>query len=538
MIIGIIISLIYEKGKIQSALDLSQQNREQLLRTESVTESLLLAEARFKEYCTTFEKPVFEEYKTRVATLAENIESLQQTLSKKTEGNDLRITNIFEEKTKEADIYAWLRQVTDSLIYSVGGLEENQNEIEKYLGDGSGGRVDTLSITERRVGYKKGLLEKIKSAIIGEKIQQDVNTKLRIQSHAERNKLINDLLRTSQTQKATANSTNIRELVLKNYELKESELKLIEINNNLIAEIHGLVDEVKSRIKDEETRQNNSFLKSVRHSTGIFQNILIVLMLLACILAVYIMILAYKNDAFQENIIALNNKVMKDSIEKDKFFSIISHDLMNPFNTLLGFSNMLNDAAKEGNKEEFEECSSFIHQSAKRIYNLLENLLLWSRMQNGKMEFCPKTTRIDQLISDTMTIMAPLARNKEITLQWKVDNDITADVDANMLGSVLQNLVTNAIKFTDRGGKVIVKTFVEPDNLNIVVSDNGTGMTEDQVNKLFRLDRTHSSRGTDDETGTGLGLIISKEFIELHKGKLWAESTVGKGSNFHISIPS
>ena len=530
LIVVIIISLINEKGRIQSALDLSQQNREQILKTEGVTESLLLVEVRFKEYCTTFEKPVFEDYKTQVKTLAENIKLLQETGSNESKEESRRITQIFEEKTKEADIYAKLRLITDSLMSSVASLDETETEIDKYIGSRSEGRVDTLSVTKTSEKYKKGLLGKIKSAIVGEKIQESVNTKLLVQSPAEQ-------LTHGSSQKQGRNSKNIRELVLKANELKESELNLIKINNNLISEIRKLTNEIKSGIKNQEARQNNSFLKSVRNSTDFLQNILIVLMLLACILAAYILFLAYKNDHFQTNIIELNKKVMKDSVEKDKFFSIISHDLMNPFNALLGFSQMLTVSAKNGDQEDCVEYSLIVHQSTKRILNLLQNLLVWSRMQNGKMKYTPKSVRIDELVSNTMMIIAPIAQNKEIKLDWNVNSDIIATIDPNMIGSVLQNLVTNAIKFTEKGGSVNVQAYTESNLLNFSVTDTGVGMDENRLNKLFKIDKSSSSRGTDDEVGTGLGLIICKEFVEAHQGKIWVESTLGKGSRFCFAIP-
>ena len=530
LIVVIIISLINEKGRIQSALDLSQQNREQILKTEGVTESLLLVEVRFKEYCTTFEKPVFEDYKTQVKTLAENIKLLQETGSNESKEESRRITQIFEEKTKEADIYAKLRLITDSLMSSVASLDETETEIDKYIGSRSEGRVDTLSVTKTSEKYKKGLLGKIKSAIVGEKIQESVNTKLLVQSPAEQ-------LTHGSSQKPGRNSKNIRELVLRANELKESELNLIKINNNLISEIRKLTNEIKSGIKNQEARQNNSFLKSVRNSTDFLQNILIVLMLLACILAAYILFLAYKNDHFQTNIIELNKKVMKDSVEKDKFFSIISHDLMNPFNALLGFSQMLTVSAKNGDQEDCVEYSLIVHQSTKRILNLLQNLLVWSRMQNGKMKYTPKSVRIDELVSNTMMIIAPIAQNKEIKLDWNVNSDITATIDPNMIGSVLQNLVTNAIKFTEKGGSVMLQAYTESNLLNFSVTDTGVGMDENRLNKLFKIDKSSSSRGTDDEVGTGLGLIICKEFVEAHQGEIRVESTPGKGSNFSFSIP-
>jgi signal transduction histidine kinase len=531
LIIGVIISLINEKGRIQAALNLSQQNREQLLKTESVTESLLLVEARFKEYCATFKTEVFDEYKAQVQTLAENIRLLQQTASQNSSGEDNRIANIFDEKKREAEVYLRLKQITDSLMLSVSNLEERQTEIEKTFNRRIGGRIDTLSVTETRESYKKGLLGKIKSAIVGEKIKENVNTKLRVQNPGE------SLQKSVQPNVWSANSGNIKELIRKNFELKESELKLIYINNSLIAEIGKFVDDIKISIKNQEASHNNSFLNSVRHSTDFLQNILIVLMILACILSGYILFLAYRNDKFQDHIMALNQKVMKDSIEKDKFFSIISHDLMNPFNALLGFSNILKDAVKENDQKEIEECSTIVNQSANRISNLLQNLLVWSRMHNGKIQFSPKSARVEELVSGTLMVLSPVAKNKDIKISWKVDGDIAATLDTNMIGSVLQNLVTNAIKFTKKGGEVSVHAFCESENLNFEVADTGVGMTDEQIQKLFRLDKTASSRGTDDEVGTGLGLVISKEFVEMHRGKIWVESTLGKGSKFCFAIP-
>lgn len=530
LIIGIIVSLINEKGRIQSALNLSQQNREQLLKSESVTESLLLVEARFQEYCITFERPVFEDYKFHVQTLAENILQLQQTVAKDTAQESDRISGILDEKTRETDIYVRLKQTTDSLIFSVEDLEEYQADLEKYTSRQTKGRVDTISVTETRETRKKGLFGKIKSAIVGEKVQENVSTKLRVQSP-------NSQEITTRSSNSGSQPGNMKELVQKTYKLKESELKLIAINNSLIAEIHQLIDEIKNSIRAQEAKQNNSFLISVRSSTDFLQNILIALMLLACILAGYILLLAFKNDRFQEHIVDLNQKVTKDSLQKDKFFSIVSHDLMNPFNALLGFSEMLNESAKKGNKEDTSEYASIVHQSAKRIFNLLQNLLVWTRMQNGKTKYAPKTEKVEELVSDTMLIVAPIAQNKGIKLEWDVEKERTAMLDSNMIGSTLQNLITNAIKFTEKGGSVKVTATTDADNLNFIVADTGVGMSPEQLDDLFKIDKNSSSRGTNDETGTGLGLIIAKEFIDAHQGEIWAESTLGKGSKFCFSIP-
>ena len=396
-----------------------------------------------------------------------------------------------------------------------------------------------MSVIETKESYKKGLFGKIKSALVGEKVKQNVTTRLKIQSENEldRSKIKEALMRTLEAKRTTVSAAKFNELVQKTIALKESELKLIKINNSLIAQIQNLVQNIKTNIRDQEAKHNNVFLKSVQHSTDFLQNILIVLMLVACALAVYILQLAYRNDKFQDNIISLNDKIRRDSIEKDKFYSIVSHDIMNPFNALLGFSKILKDAVKEGDQKEVEECSIIVNQSANRISNLLQNLLVWSRMQNGKMQFTPKKCSINQLVGEAVAVVAPIAKNKDIGLDWEVEGEIDAEIDKNMISSAIQNLATNAIKFTQKGGAVKISAFVKSTSLNIVVSDTGVGMNEEQLHKLFRLDKTSSMKGTDDETGTGLGLIICKEFVEKHNGKIWAESELGMGSRFCIAIP-
>jgi signal transduction histidine kinase len=136
-----------------------------------------------------------------------------------------------------------------------------------------------------------------------------------------------------------------------------------------------------------------------------------------------------------------------------------------------------------------------------------------------------------------MVIVEPIAQNKGIDLRTTIENEIIAKIDHNMISSVLQNLITNAIKFTRKGGEVNISVSKQPGKLNFSVSDTGVGMTAKQLQKLFRLDKASSSRGTNNEPGTGLGLIICKEFVESHRGEIWVESTLGKGSKFYFSIP-
>src|SRR5690606_18449275 len=195
-----------------------------------------------------------------------------------------KFTEIVDAKTSEAETYMKLRLITDSLIFSVENLEENKTELEEYIGDQSDFKIDTLSITETTAVQKKGILGKIKSAIVGETVQQNVNTKLRVQSGNEldRDNIRRAMVQALQANMVSANAPNFNELVKRTVELKESELKLIAINNNLIAQIQELIEEIKVSIREQEAAQNSIFLKSVRYSTSFLQNILIVLMILAC----------------------------------------------------------------------------------------------------------------------------------------------------------------------------------------------------------------------------------------------------------------
>lgn len=231
-------------------------------------------------------------------------------------------------------------------------------------------------------------------------------------------------------------------------------------------------------------------------------------------------------------------KLFELNATKDKFFSIIGHDMMNPINALLGFSEILIDALKNNEKADSQEYASIIQQSAKGIYNLLQNLLIWSKTQNGSMDYNPILTNFNQLLANTLMVLEPNARGKEIDMHVETDENLNAVFDNNMISTVIRNLTMNAIKYTDKGGTITLKANIFDNRLNFSISDTGTGISEQQLSQLFKPDKTYSAKGTNDETGTGLGLIICKEFIDIHNGEIRAESTPGKGSTFYFSIPA
>ncbi|MFC2152056.1 sensor histidine kinase, partial [Bacteroidota bacterium] len=224
---------------------------------------------------------------------------------------------------------------------------------------------------------------------------------------------------------------------------------------------------------------------------------------------------------------------------KDKFFSIIAHDLKSPFNSILGFSELLLNNYKNYDDDKKEKFLNLIKSSSQSAFTLLENLFTWARAQTGEMQFSPKKLDIKSVIIDVISSTEGSAKQKEIRLINNVNANEFVYGDNNMIGTVLRNLLSNAIKFTNRNGTITVSASTKADNgfIEISVSDTGVGMDKNQVDNLFRIDKNTSTIGTEHEEGTGLGLILCKEFAEKHRGTINVESEFGKGSTFYFSIP-
>lgn len=222
---------------------------------------------------------------------------------------------------------------------------------------------------------------------------------------------------------------------------------------------------------------------------------------------------------------------------KDKFFAIIAHDLKNPFSTVLGLSELL---AKEFENFDSDSLRNFITQIYKysnNTFNLLENLLQWSMVQTGRMPLRPKMVNLKSIIEENVELLSGNAKNKNIDIQVVSSNDCTAYVDVNQITTVVRNLLSNAIKFTPTDGNIEVIVESKGDYWEIVVKDNGIGVSEDDIKKLFLIDSNPTTIGTSKEEGTGLGLILCKEFIERNGGEIWVESKVEQGSTFYFTVP-
>ncbi len=222
---------------------------------------------------------------------------------------------------------------------------------------------------------------------------------------------------------------------------------------------------------------------------------------------------------------------------KDKFFSIIAHDLRSPFNAILGFSEMLKSNAGQLDCRSTENYASIINSTAKKAYELLENLLEWAAIQRGEIPFNPKPLLLEQVTLKTIQGLQYNADQKNIELISNIGSNIILSADENMLGTILRNLISNAIKFTPKNGMINVTADVGDTDVEISVSDNGVGMTGGDIKKLFNIETSFSTNGTDKEKGSGLGLILCEEFVRKHGGKIRVKSEAGKGSIFTFSIP-
>jgi signal transduction histidine kinase len=226
-----------------------------------------------------------------------------------------------------------------------------------------------------------------------------------------------------------------------------------------------------------------------------------------------------------------------ENATKDKFFGIIAHDLKNPFSGLIGASELLIDYIDKYDIDNIKKISLLLNDSAKHGYAILENLLEWSRSQTGNIKFNPQHLNIKELVEDIISNMNPFVLQKKIELQSKIFEDIEAVADKEMIRTVLRNLINNSVKFTRARGKIYVFAEKCENSVTITVKDTGTGIPEKDIDKLFRIDIKYTNPGTAQERGTGLGLLLCKEFVEKHNGRIWVESTEGKGSKFKFSIP-
>ncbi|MDP3148357.1 MAG: PAS domain S-box protein [Ignavibacteria bacterium] len=233
-----------------------------------------------------------------------------------------------------------------------------------------------------------------------------------------------------------------------------------------------------------------------------------------------------------------NKELINLNAEKDKFFSIIAHDLRSPFHGFLSMTEMMADSREEISQADLVEYSKKLNRAANNLYKLLENLLAWAQVKNGSIDFAPINFDLSMIVFQNIDTLNQQAQQKGITIINEIEHGQKVYADEKMVGSVLRNLLSNAVKFTKKDGIITLKAnAASNDMIEIAVEDTGIGISERLVNKLFKLDEKVGRKGTEGESSTGLGLLLCKEFVEKHGGKIWVESEEGKGSTFTFSLP-
>lgn len=341
-------------------------------------------------------------------------------------------------------------------------------------------------------------------------------------------------------------------------ELSDS-LNLQEINKSiLLTERQKELNATQTDFLIKQKKRESELEKSTYKSKTATRNALVIIHILILLIIVIVIsnIKSKKNQASlkKQNLIIEDQKVRLEknikkletrekelnelNTTKDKFFSIIAHDLKNPFNSLIGFSDLLLiESGLRESEDTLIEILQIINKTAKQSHNLLENLLTWARSQSGQLKVSPQNIEIGHLFNENFNFLKEMAILKDISLTSKIDEKIVVYADADMVNTIIRNLVSNAIKFTNIGGEVCVTSCIKDNMAEFSVIDNGVGIPASDIDKLFAIGKKVHTQGTDKEQGTGLGLILCKEFVQRNNGEISVESKIGKGSTFTFSLP-
>lgn len=230
-------------------------------------------------------------------------------------------------------------------------------------------------------------------------------------------------------------------------------------------------------------------------------------------------------------------QLAESNATKDRFFSILAHDMRNPVSALNTFSDYLNTNINEISADDLHQYLSVIHSTSKGLSDLLEELFLWASLRSNRYQYKPETISLNELVCSVISLLTTSSTQKNIALTSNIPPDLTFYADRNMIHTVVRNLVSNAIKFTPNNGQVTINANNSGEDVTINIIDTGIGISVSDMSRLFRIDEHFTTTGTVGETGSGLGLVLCKELVEKNKGKIWVESEEGVGSNFSFRIP-
>jgi len=331
--------------------------------------------------------------------------------------------------------------------------------------------------------------------------------------------------------------------------MKDSLSKISSQKKIFLANIQNEISIKENTITDLESKEieNKIKLKNYERNRELL-NLLIIFFSISLIIALYYFILTqnYNKKIIKKNkeLEKSNEKLQKTKLEleevgknKDRFFSIIAHDLRSPFNSVLGLSEYISDSMEELEKEDILKFNQLIYTSSKSLYNLLENLLDWSKTQIGQLKFQPELFDLYEIVQKELAVLKMIAANKNITIQAEIEKNTFAYFDREMIATVVRNITNNAIKFTKTNGNIKINAQNKQSTIIVSIEDNGIGISAENIKKLFNAEKEFTTNGTNGEKGTGLGLAICREFVIINGGNIEVTSEVGKRSTFTFSIP-
>lgn len=362
--------------------------------------------------------------------------------------------------------------------------------------------------------------------------EEHLDSALTIALNAEKNAIENGV---------TDITLNIYEIIMFIYSKSENYKETLKykekyeiLKDSLASADHiSALNTIETTLKLQEKENERAFLEKL----NIIQSFGLLIILMLSIIVIYLL---YNRSKLQkqnlEKIQKANKELNEANLTKDKFFSIIAHDLKNPISAFKGSLEMMSKDFDYFDKSDIKEMIEELYDSSKSMQELLNNLLTWSRAQGGKVKFNPEEINPCFLAENVKSLTKHIAKSKSIEIL--INCQFTKMIgDSNLINVILLNLVTNAIKFSNEKSKIFIN-ITQKENSNLIeIKDQGVGMSKDDIDKLFNLATSFSKQGTNKESGTGLGLIVCQEFVNLHNGEIWCESELGKGTSFFIKLP-
>lgn len=310
-----------------------------------------------------------------------------------------------------------------------------------------------------------------------------------------------------------------------------------EKKSKTIRQIQARFQLKKNARELEELKQNNqSQIKAIK-TAKVIQVYLVIITVLVVLFMVATFYLLVKEKRLARELQVKTNQLKELNVSKDKFFSIIAHDLKNPFNVLVGYTSILKAELEVFSREELQQIISDLNQAAENGFDLLQNLLVWSRTQTNQIQTLKTPFNLLEVLEQVKALVDLNLISKQQQLLTNIDPQLVVFADKDMISTVLRNLIFNAIKFSPKNSKIEVVSSLDGDSAQIKVIDYGIGIAPELIGNLFEIGKNTTYPGTEGESGTGLGLAICHEFVEKNGGKIWVESQYGKGSVFYFTIP-